>query len=290
MEIGRKAGLWFMSFRSLNFRRLKGIVAQELGIQDYDDDGRAIAPVVEEGDSNARADVIMVEDLIHKGIRAMVTSHNWKWLTQPLIVNLRPDGDGPDNVEKDAARYLLPHWYAGVYEAGGWKVLDTNEFHLRNIPISSYDEVARMRVDSAVSSDPMVCGIRKAQREEKSIARKATRWEAIFYPKPSRVLKLEMMVTATPYEMSHDDDEFVAGPMFDECLERFCLYEAALADRNSDTLEMHGRERALALTKAIAIDKRSGPRIRRIRPDRDGPSCHSVGSITVHGQTLPIIS
>lgn len=232
----------------LTYRDFLLVAAQEYGF-DF------LVAGVPSLDALSEAERFRCEQAVTRGISMWVGSNRagWEVLNQRYSIDLKPDGDGPYNLDGDAQRYRMPWSFAGETQ-GAWTCNDP----LGAIPIIREDQARA--IDSEWSASfPYGCAFRRVT-QTKPTSEQIPAWEAVFAPKPSQEMTVTIAYRASIVGMQQESDVFIAGDPYDRSVERAIAYmvmvlgkfpDAEKASRKADFDE--------AIAEALAIDERARP-------------------------------
>ena len=165
---------------ALNFRDLVKRVAQYYGVASYDSGGLPYIPV---------DDAFNFEEskrIVAEGIRMLVSrppsNAKWRWMRRNLQVTFDATGGGVNNIDSDAARYLLDASYCGQ-TAGKIHYIAASAHNTR---IEWRDEAfinERRETTTSQTGYPQFVAIVPYQMTGPALAA-SRRWEMILFPTP----------------------------------------------------------------------------------------------------------
>lgn len=176
---------------------------------------------------------------------------SWRFLDRTISLSFDATGNSPLNVNGEAWRYRMPWYFTGQYKGDWFYEQNTNFGLVRIVP---EDQILRMRTIGPIVGIPRFC----AFRHLKDVNGRGSPLEAIFHPEPSDTalaVSLRVRAYAGAWEIS---DRSIAGPEFDDVIEKACKAEAEVGNENQRGVQL--AEYTEALIAAINLDKRSGPR------------------------------
>lgn len=185
---------------------------------------------------------------------------NWSFMRQELSITFDPNGTGPWNVNRDAARYRLPSFVTSTaltpwqYAAGSQQYTV-----LAQRPI---DQIRRMQQTSSNSGVPVFFGEGAIPSNDRvgspSVAR-----EVVFYPTPATVYTVSAWYRVTKFSLDADEEVSVAGPDHDRAIvdAAFYLwqqYDKAETDPNAVALAKAQWDQSLIQSVALDDKLRGG--------------------------------
>lgn len=231
---------------ALTYRDFLLVAAQEYGF-DFLVDG------VPSLDALSDAERYRCEQAVMRGVAMWVGSNRagWEVLNQRYTIDLKPDGDGPYNIDNDPQRYRMPWSFAGETQ-GRWSCADP----LGEIPIVREDQ-ARFVSDDWTAAFPFGCAFRRVT-QTKPTSEQIPAWEAVFAPKPSQELTVTIAYRANVVGMQNESDVFIAGDPYDRSVERAIAYMVMVLGKFPDAEKASRKaDFDMALAEALAIDERA---------------------------------
>lgn len=145
--------------------------------------------------------------IVNDGIRLFIASpppNGWKWQRRMASVLLYPDGDGADNIDSDAARYLLPQYFAGQVDGNINYTNGTN--HSTLITWTNPTVIDDRRSVTVTTGYPQLAAVRPYQPSSPPSLNSSRRWELIVDPQPVAADTLIF-----PYTVYFDKMDLEAG-------------------------------------------------------------------------------
>lgn len=170
-------------------------VAEYYGVASYDSDGLPYIPA--DDAFNLRECLRLVNEAVRMFIaRPPVGSKKWRWMHRTHTLTFDADGAGGDNIDSDAARYMLPANFAGQIAGPINYVASSNH----GVPIEWCDvsEIVSSREIDVTTGYPQRAGVRPYQPTSESLS-SSRRWEIIFDPQPSSAKSVQF-----PYILHFD--------------------------------------------------------------------------------------
>lgn len=213
------------------------------------------------GDEKAQVPVddckfYQVLDCVNDGIRMFIASappEGWRWMSKDAEILFDAEGDGPNNIASDPARYLLPEDFQG--EIAG-PITYKKDSGRGRIEWRSEAEIRKLREISVITGCPRFAAIKPSPT--------LRRWELIVHPAPSSADTVTFPYKAgfTKFDVAPQGDltgKHPAGIQFDEAILAACL---AKAEMEFEDLKLGYMDKFLSmdLPKAYEIDARSAPR------------------------------
>lgn len=165
---------------ALSFYDLILRIAERAGMAYYGTDGQSKAMIPIDKHNLAQC-----KRIVNDGVRMFVAnppSGGWKWQSRQASVLLYPDGDGSDNIDSDAARYMLPQYFAGQVDGQIHYVNDTN--HSTPITWVHPDIIDERRSVTVITGYPELAAIRPYSPSSAPSLSSSRRWELIVDPQP----------------------------------------------------------------------------------------------------------
>lgn len=177
-------------------------VAEVAGMAYYGSDGqqRAMIPI----DSY---NLDRCKRICNDGFRLFLASQpvrGWYWRNRIASVTFAPDGDGDDNIDSDAARYLLPADFAGTVSGNIEYGADTS--HSTVIRWCDAGFIRQRRASSVQTSYPTLAAYLPLQPSSPPSLGSSRRWELIVDPQP-----VAADTVVFPYTSSFNKMDMEAG-------------------------------------------------------------------------------
>lgn len=189
---------------SFTFQDLILRVAENVGLPYYPDqaDNRAQIPVDPHN-------LDIVKRAINDGSDNVLRAYpHWTWASMPFEFTLYPDGDGPQNLEEDAGRYLLP-WCVSGNPQDGW-VYASDGISGVIVPTSRETVFAMRAADPDASGTPTMACVTAIQNPGK-IKNQRQSFQVVFWPKPSQSMTVSATFRYMPRPMVELGERHPAG-------------------------------------------------------------------------------
>jgi len=160
-------------------------VAAKLGVEDYRSDDTPMVPV---------SDPFKLEkcgEMVQRGINLLIDAaprEGWRWMRRTHSETFVVAGDGSNNIDSDAARYMLPLGFGGEVVGDIRYTKDSN--HSTNITWVPDTEIKRLRADYVNTGYPTRAAFLPYQPTTASGT--GRRWELIVDPQPSSAETVEL--------------------------------------------------------------------------------------------------
>lgn len=185
---------------ALTYDRLVLKVAEKLAIADYRTDGTPCLPYSDQ----FRLDKSV--EMVDRGVGMLIDSappEGWRWMRRLASVTFDADGTGDDNIDTDAARYMLPLDFGG--EVLGRIGYTASTGGSTGIQWCDEAVIRAARATSVSTGKPSLAAVRPYQPTSTVIAN-SRRWELIVDPQPSAADTIEF-----PYLLHFDGVQLIAG-------------------------------------------------------------------------------
>jgi len=174
-------------------------VAEKLGIAEYTSAGLIHVPT-------DQFNLNLCKRYVNNGIRMFMADaprKGWRWMRRLMTVTFDAEGDGDDNINEDAARYMLAENFGGTVDGPIKYDADTNQ----RTRIEWCDEsVIRARRAVTVNTGvPRLAAIRPYQPTSEALT-STRRWEMIVDPQPGSAY-----VVKFPYTLHFDQMDMEGG-------------------------------------------------------------------------------
>jgi hypothetical protein len=209
--------------QGMTYGRMLALAARYMGDETINDDGDIVPP--SDLESLARA-----QRVVRRSLNNIVArNRDWSWLRQDVTITWDTTGNGPQNVEGDKTRYIMPWYFNGISDqywrfvssSGPSRVIDV-------VPMSKLNYQLSQDGTSTRTGNPFWCGFRKLRETSGAETHK---WEAVFYPQPNSNYTIKITVQADPGNMAGLASRFIAGPTYDDVVEDAIAYHARRDDR-----------------------------------------------------------
>jgi len=178
----------------LTFKDLLLRVAEYYGVASYDSNGMPYVPV--DDAFNLYECKKIVNDAVRMLISRPPPTGRWRWMDRVHEVLFVPAGTGSDNIDSDAARYMLPSGFAGSVNGDITYVADSG--HGTEIEWRDINCINQRRQTSVLTGYPDVAAVTPYQPTTKTLG-SARRWEIIFDPAPQNADTVQF-----PYTLHFD--------------------------------------------------------------------------------------
>lgn len=270
---------------SMTFSEMIIELADDVGLASHGADGRSAA-----GLPDNPADLAKVKKFVNKGYRAFLGEDpKWTFCRSTFTLVLYPAGDGPDNVDGDAARYRLPSYLRGM-PATTPTYTDQLSRVTHCLPRDVATVLRHIQTEEATGV-PRIYAVRPIPGPDGKTSHVDTLHEMLFYPTPDVQYTLEMQVRVHPYNLVDVDlERHVAGPEHDRAImaaARLAWLEAFSEDAGEKAEALQTYTKLLENAKAVDRELRprnlgrlSDPSINRAEPVRRGRGLitHSNGT------------
>lgn len=169
---------------ALTFDKLVQKVAERMGVAEYRADGTAIVPVSDPYNLSKCCEAVQ------QGIGMLIDaspSEGWHFMRRSVEILFYPDGDGSDNIDSDAARYMLPVDFGGELKGDIRYQADSN--HGTRIDWVDARTIKDLRQDYVCTGYPTLAAVLPYQPT--STSGTGRRWELIVDPQPSAADTIE---------------------------------------------------------------------------------------------------
>lgn len=233
-----------------NFKTLCVDFALRVGLIDYTDGALALPDDV--------SDLETIKRFVNDGYREFMRSDpDWSFLVQTVSITFAPDGDGPDNYDRDPSKYRLPGWVSSR-GLGDFEYSEGSGLYASAKPRSIAD-INRMRQTQATAGYPYLYAEEFVPTRDKPPARRVAPI-VVFYPTPSAVYTVRNQYRVTTFAMDADEDVPVCGPEHDDAVLAAALWRWERHDKPGmpqEAAALGAWNRALEQSRAID-DKRRG--------------------------------
>jgi hypothetical protein len=225
-------------------------VAEFMGVAYYGADGDEAAQVPTDAH-----DLDKIERLVNQGVSHFINDapqEGWRWQRPILSITINSDGTGPDNIDGDPARYLLPDSFTGTPDGPIRYAADSN--HATHIEWCHEARIRDMRETVTNSSYPTRAAVRAYKQSQNDLIR----WELIVWPDPQSAEVLEFPYTILFNKITNLTSRHPAGQQFDQVVLAACKMMAELDQ--PDLGNIFTSLYAQRLMKAYEVNKRMAPR------------------------------
>ena len=189
------------STATLTFRDLLLFVAEYYGVASYDDTNGI--PYIPADDAfNLRECKKIVNEAIRMFMSRPPDSGKWRWMRRTETVTFDSTGGGVDNIDGDAARYMLS---AGCVQAAGKIEYTADSGHGTSIDWCDETRITQNRSLSVLTGYPTLAAIRPYQPTTNALGA-TRRWEIMFDPAPSSNKSVQF-----PYVLQFDSMKLEGG-------------------------------------------------------------------------------
>jgi hypothetical protein len=187
--------------------------------------------------------------------------NQWNFLDLVVTLTLDPEGDGPDNIDGDNARYRLPAPIT-TRPLHAWTLTIEGRSMPRTVEDSTSHRVATLLASLAATGAtqyPYISAVRPIPAPEGDAGGAA--WEVIVAPRPSAVATMSAQFRIEPRGLVQLDARTVCGAQHDQTILAFAVLEWRLRDAaNADVLMIAKQDAAAKLDASIQLDKGMSPR------------------------------
>lgn len=185
---------------TLSFQDLLLFVAEYYGVASYDTNG---IPYIPADDSfNLRECKKIVNEAIRMFVSRPPRNGKWRWMFRTETVTFDPTGGGADNIDSDAARYMLS---AGCVQTAGPITYVADSGHGTRIEWCDVNRINNKRELSIQTGYPSLAAIRPYQPTT-NVLTSSRRWEIMFDPSPSSIQSVSF-----PYILQFDKMQLEGG-------------------------------------------------------------------------------
>lgn len=187
---------------ALTFYDLILRIAERAGMAYYGTDGQGKALIPIDAYNLDRC-----KRIVNDGIKMFIAhppSGGWRWQRRMASVLLYPDGSGTDNIDSDAARYLLPQHFAGQVDGPINYLAETN--HSTVITWTHPSIIDERRSVTVTTGYPTLAAYRPYAPASAPALASNRRWELLLDPQPSAADTLIF-----PYTVYFDRMDLEAG-------------------------------------------------------------------------------
>jgi len=181
------------------FERLLLDVAEYVGIANYDaTTGQRYLPT-------DKYDLGFCKRIVNGGVRMFMDDQprkGWRWMRRIASVTFDSTGGGANNIDSDAARYLLPANFGGTTD--GKITYSSDSGTGQRIEWCDESRIRNARAINVQSGTPSLAAIRRYQPTDENLS--SRRWELIVDPEPSSNYTVEF-----PYTLYFDDMKMETG-------------------------------------------------------------------------------
>jgi hypothetical protein len=229
----------------LTFGEILLEMAVRYGTQAFDANGVAILP-----GSNTEEYRQLVK-AANRGYSRFLHRREWTFLTRTLQLTTYAAGNGPWNIDGNAARYRLPHWCReGPAGNGELHYSDTLSPYAK-IMTADIEEVTALHNSSSGSGPPTHYGIGPLESES-GLGFPETDCELILWPTPGASYTLRAQVYLAEHKLVAPSQRHIAGAVHDETITCECIW----ALYESDVLAPERDGTLAALTASLADSER----------------------------------
>lgn len=185
---------------SMTLDKLVLKVAEKLSVADYRTDGTPYIPADDAFNLHKCA------EMVDRGIRLILDAappEGWRWEKRIASVTFDADGTGTNNINSDAARYMLPTDFGGEVLGKIHYTSDSN--HSTRIVWRDEAFIRERRATVVHTGYPQYAAVRAYQPTSTTID-SGRRWELIVDPQPSAADTVEF-----PYRLCFDGVRLVGG-------------------------------------------------------------------------------
>jgi hypothetical protein len=204
-------------------------------------------------------DLDQCKRIVNNALRQFIAegpADGWQWQKGRARLKFAPNGDGPDNVDGESFRYLLPVGFPGSFS--GPITYDTNTNNIPYIEWVSEATLRQYRSSTTYTGEPKWAAVRRAAQPG--------RWEFLVYPFPTREDTIVFNWTLTQNKLVNLTDTTPMGALFDNDFLECCL---ARAEMEFEDVESDGHIvtwNKKSKLNAWKLDSQSTPR--RLGTDR----------------------
>jgi hypothetical protein len=203
----------------------------------------------------------LIKRKFNAGYQEFLSAHNWSFLDQQVTVLAYPNGDGPDNIDSDPARYRLPNNIRGMplYD---WEFVGDARPRttVANIAIDIVRKRAALYTRRTGIPTWAGCG---PLNENGPPEQGGNGWEVMFWPAPALTYEMRTTFRIEQHELVENNERHIAGKAHDRTVIAFANWEWYRDDaedpdlRERYRLELYGNpatgEKG-ALQRSIDID------------------------------------
>jgi len=174
-------------------------VAEKLGIAEYTSAGLIHVPT-------DQFNLNLCKRYVNNGIRMFMADaprKGWRWVRRLMTVTFNAEGDGDDNINEDAARYMLAENFSGTVD--GPIKYDANTNQRTRIEWCDESVIRARRAVTVNTGVPRLAAIRPYQPTSEALT-STRRWEMIVDPQPGSAY-----VVKFPYTLHFDQMDIVSG-------------------------------------------------------------------------------
>lgn len=175
-------------------------------------------------------------EAFNRGYKRFLHHKEWSFLTRPLEITLYADGDGPYNIEGDAARYRLPHWCRGGPGGSGHFTYTDRLSAYRLIQPMPFEYVVRKHNIITGSGPPSMFGIGPIQGMSGAEG-PGTDMELILWPTPGATYNIRAAFYLREHKLVALSQRHIAGAEHDDCILAhaiWCCYESDVLSPERD--------------------------------------------------------
>jgi len=189
------------SSATLTFQDLLLFVAEYYGVANYDTNGLPYIPA--DDAFNLRE----CKKIVNEAIRMFVSrppsaNGKWRWMNRTETVTFDPTGGGANNIDSDAARYMLS---AGCSQPAGRITYTADSGHGTYMEWCDINQILQSRELSIITGYPSLAAIRPYQPIT-NVLTSSRRWEIMFDPAPSSIQSVTF-----PYILQFDKMQLEGG-------------------------------------------------------------------------------
>jgi hypothetical protein len=198
-------------------------------------------------------DLDQCKRIVNNALRQFIAEgpmDGWQWIKKRTRITFAPNGDGPDNVDGNPDRYLLPIGFCGSFS--GPITYDTNTNNIPYIDWVSEATLRQYRSSTTYTGDPKWAAVRQGAQQG--------RWEFLVYPYPSRAYTIVFNWTLTQNKLVNLTDTTPMGALYDNDFLECCL---ARAEMEFEDVESDGHIVSWSKTNKLnawKLDSQSTPR------------------------------
>lgn len=185
----------------LTFSELVKRVAELSGSAYYTDNGQGRAEVPID-----QHDLDKCKRVVNDAMRTFIADapiKGWRWMRRLAAVTFAPDGEGPDNINEDPARYYLPQFFGGTVDGPIRYAAGTP--HTAHIEWADEGFIRAQRAPVVNTGHPLFAAI-LPHEPATQVLTPTRRWELIVDPKPVAEHTVEF-----PYTLYFDDMHLETG-------------------------------------------------------------------------------
>lgn len=153
-------------------------VAERLGVADYRTDGTPMLPVSDPFKLSKAC------EMVQRGVNMLIDAspaEGWYFTRRAAEVLFYPDGDGDDNIDSDAARYMMPIDFGGELKGDiRYKASTGNSVHIAWTDARVINDLRQSSVSSGL---PTLAAL--VPYQPTSTSGTGRRWELIVNPQPT---------------------------------------------------------------------------------------------------------